>query len=159
MNKKLLIGLTFVFLSTSSYAMDKIKPIENYSATYNIYKIKDGTKSLITSTSSLIMENQETPVQVKKEVGNELSLAEEGFQMITDITNKNGKETWNMKGTVTSINSVYIDKDKNWSKVVSETIGFRHSMVLNKSKKTEFTSTFEQDGTKYVLESSVTRLK
>lgn len=43
--------------------------------------------------------------------------------------------------------------------MVSETITFRNSMNLNKGEKTEYTSYFYQDGSHYLLKSSVSRLK
>ena len=158
MTKTLLVGLTFIF-SASSYAVETTKPLEDYSATYHIYKIKDGQKSLLTSASSLVKVNVETPVKIERSIGSDLTLASEGFEIITEISNKNSKEQWDMKGTVTAVDTATVADNKEWSKVTSETIGFRHSMLLEKGKTTEFTSNFEQGGVKYLLEGSVTRLK
>lgn len=66
---------------------------------------------------------------------------------------------WEFKGTVTTLKSVSTSKDLKWTKLVSETVAVRNSMNLNKGGKTEYTSSFEQDGSHYLLKSSVSRLK
>lgn len=158
MKKTLLVGLALIF-SASSYAVETTKPLEDYSATYHIYKVKDGKKSLLTSASSLVKVNVETPVKIERSIGSDLTLAAEGFEIITEVSNKNSKEQWDMKGTVTSVDTAMVADNKEWSRVTTETVGFRHSMLLDKDKKTEFTSNFEQGGVTYLLEGSLTRLK
>lgn len=158
MNKYFLAGFTLL-LSTGSYAVDTFKPDAEYTATYQIYKIKGNDKDLITSSSTVVKANQETPLKIEKSLGNEISVATEGLEVFTTILKTDKGEKWEFKGTVTTLKSVSTSKDLKWAKLVSETVAFRNSMNLNKGEKTEYTSSFEQDGSHYLLKSSILRLK
>lgn len=133
--------------------------LNKYTATYQIYKVKGNDKALITSSSTVVKANQETPLKIERSLGDEISVATEGLEVFTTIfkTEEGGK--WEFKGTVTTLKSVSTSKDLKWTKLVSETVAVRNSMNLNKGGKTEYTSSFEQDGSHYLLKSSVSRLK
>lgn len=158
MKKYLLTGLTLL-LSTGAYAEDTLKSDDYYTATYQIYKVKGSNKDLITSSSTVVKANQETPFKIERNFDDGISVATEGFEVFTTISKTEEGEKWTFKGTVTRFKSVSTSKDLKWTKLISETVAFKNSMNLNNGEKTEYTSSFEQDGSHYLLKSSVLRLK
>lgn len=158
--KKTILVLAALAFSASTYAIDTVdNTVADYLSTYHIYKIEDGKKHLITSASSLLKENEETPVKIERTLGNDLTVASEGFEIFTKVSNKDNKEVWDYKGTLTSVKSVKVSDDKKWTKVTSENLSFMDSVPLEKARETKHTATFKQDGENYVLESSLKKVK
>lgn len=158
--KKTILVLAALTFSASTYAVEQVNnSVADYTSTYHIYKIEDGKKRLITSASSSLKENEETPVKIERTLGNDLTVASEGFDIFTKVSKKDNKEVWDYKGTLTSVKTVSVSDDKKWAKVTSENISFMDSVPLEKGKETKHTATFRQDGDSYVLESTLKRFE
>lgn len=96
----------------------------------------------------MLKENEETPVKIERTLGNDLTVASDGFEIFTKVSNKDNKEVLDYKGTLTSVKSVEVSDDKKWAKVTSENLSFMDSAPLEKARETKHTATFKQDGEK-----------